>query len=86
MIIIDASPVLTGADSLLVGQHADAAILSVRRDISQMQKVTAATDRLVSVGVPVLGAVVNGDVIELRAGEANLAAPEAAEQPALTNA
>lgn len=86
MIIIDASPVLTGADSLLVGQHADAAVVSVRRDVSQMPKVSAATDRLVSVGIPVLGAVVNGDGIELRAGEVPLAAAEASDQPALTNA
>jgi capsular exopolysaccharide synthesis family protein len=87
VIIIDASPVLTSPDALLSGQHADAAILSVRRDVSQMPKVTAALDRLGSVGIPVLGAVVNGPHVELRSSEQAMAQPTAEEEkPALTNA
>ena len=53
MIIIDSSPVLTGADSLLLGQFADSAVMSVRRDVSQLPKVNAAVDRLGSVGIPI---------------------------------
>ena len=87
IIIIDASPVLTSPDSLLLGQQADAVILSVRRDVSQMPKVTAALDRLSSVAVPILGSVVNGSNVELRAGETTaVAATPSEEQPALTNA
>jgi capsular exopolysaccharide synthesis family protein len=59
-IVLDAAPVLTYADTLLMGVHSDAAILSVRRDVSQLQKVHEARERMESVGVKVLGAVVNG--------------------------
>ncbi len=87
VIIIDASPVLTSPDALLIGQHADCAMLSVRRDISQTPKVNAAVDRLQSVGVPLLGAVVNGSSVEVRSGNTPIAAPESEEEkPALANA
>jgi capsular exopolysaccharide synthesis family protein len=59
-VIIDAAPILTYADTLLLGAHVDAAVLSVRRDVSQMHKVHEAKERLESVGIRVLGAVVNG--------------------------
>lgn len=59
-IIIDGAPVLTYADTLLLGAHVDAAVLSVRRDVSQMHKVHEARERMESVGIRVLGAVVNG--------------------------
>jgi tyrosine-protein kinase Etk/Wzc len=59
-VIIDAAPVLTYADTLLMGAHTDAAVISVRRDVSQMPKVSEAKERLESVGIRVLGAVVNG--------------------------
>ncbi|HEY2827122.1 MAG TPA: polysaccharide biosynthesis tyrosine autokinase [Pirellulales bacterium] len=59
-VIIDAAPVLTYADTLLMGSHTDAAVLSVRRDVSQLHKVHEAKERLESVGIRVLGAVVNG--------------------------
>ena len=59
-IVIDAAPVLTYADTLLVGGHVDAAVLSVRRDVSKIQKVNDARERMESVGIRVLGAVVNG--------------------------
>ena len=88
MIILDASPVLTSPDALLTGQHVDSALLSVRRDVSQTPKVNAAVDRLTSVGVPLLGAIVNGSNIEVRGGQPQIAAAEEREdeQPALTNA
>jgi capsular exopolysaccharide synthesis family protein len=86
VVIMDSSPVLTSADALLLGQHADAALLSVRRDVSQLPKVAAACDRLTSVGVHVLGAVVNGADVELRRGELNVDEETNVEQPALINA
>jgi len=59
-IIVDAAPVLTYADTFLMGAHIDAAILSVRRDVSQLHKVYEAREKMESVGIRVLGAVVNG--------------------------
>jgi polysaccharide biosynthesis transport protein len=60
-VIIDAGPVLSIADPLLMGQHVDAVILSVMRDVSQAHRVYEAAERLREVGVKVLGAVVNGE-------------------------
>jgi capsular exopolysaccharide synthesis family protein len=59
-IVVDSSPVLAAADSLVVGQHADAVILSLLRDVSQVPPVQAAAQKLTSLGIRVLGAVVNG--------------------------
>ncbi len=59
-VVIDAGPVLKVADPLLLGQHVDATILSVLRDVSQIPKIYEASQRLQSVGINVLGAVVNG--------------------------
>ena len=59
-IVVDSHPVLAATDSLLIGQHADAVILSVLRDVSQMPRVYAASQKLTSLGIRVLGAVVNG--------------------------
>jgi succinoglycan biosynthesis transport protein ExoP len=59
-VIIDAAPVLTYSDMLLMGAHVDAAVLSVRRDVSQMHRVYESRERMESVGIRVLGAVVNG--------------------------
>ena len=59
-IVIDSHPVLPATDSLLIGQRVDAVILSVLREVSQMPRVYAASQRLSSLGIRVLGAVVNG--------------------------
>ncbi len=59
-IVIDTAPVLTYADTLLIGGQVDAAVLSVRRDVSRIHKVNDARERMESVGIRVLGAVVNG--------------------------
>jgi capsular exopolysaccharide synthesis family protein len=59
-ILIDSHPVLVAADSLLVGQHADAVILSLLRDRSQVHVAFAACQRLASLGIRIIGAVVNG--------------------------
>ena len=59
-VVIDAAPVLNYADTLLMAAHVDAAVLSVRRDVSQLHKVYEARERMESVGIRILGAVVNG--------------------------
>jgi capsular exopolysaccharide synthesis family protein len=60
-IILDSAPVLTVADSLSIGQHADASIVSVLKDVSQGAKVFDAVERLRGVGINVMGTVVNGE-------------------------
>ncbi len=59
-VVVDSSPVLPVADSLLLGQHVDGVIFSVLCDVSRLPKVTAAQHRLAMLGVPTLGAVVIG--------------------------
>jgi hypothetical protein len=44
----------------MIGQDADAVILSLLRDRSQAHIVNAACQRLSSLGIRILGAVVNG--------------------------
>jgi capsular exopolysaccharide synthesis family protein len=66
-ILIDSSPVLPVSDALLLGQHADAVIFSVLRNVSQLPKVYAAYQRVGGLGIPILGAVVNGVRDELYA-------------------
>ena len=87
-IVIDASPVLTSPDALLLGQNSDAAVISVRKDVSQVPKVTAACEQLTAVGIPILGSVLNGGRIETRSGTKLVEIPEHDEKPAIaaTNA
>jgi capsular exopolysaccharide synthesis family protein len=59
-IVIDSHPVLAATDSLLLGQHADAVLLSVLREVSRSPRVYSACQRLASLGIRLLGAVVNG--------------------------
>jgi capsular exopolysaccharide synthesis family protein len=59
-VVIDSHPVLSATDSLLIGRQADAVLLSVLREVSQMPRVYAASQQLTAVGIRVLGAVVNG--------------------------
>lgn len=60
IVIIDAPPVLAVPDALLLGRWADGAVLAVRHDASRFPLVERANKRLGSIGIPVLGAVVNG--------------------------
>ena len=60
IVIIDAPPVLAVPDALLLGRWTDGAILAVRHDTSRFPLVERANKRMASVGVRVLGAVVNG--------------------------
>jgi capsular exopolysaccharide synthesis family protein len=59
-VVVDTGPVLTFADTLLLGSHADAAVLAILRDVSQIPMVYEARERLEAIGVPVLGGVVGG--------------------------
>lgn len=59
-LVVDTPPVLPVADALLVSQHVDGVILSVLRNVSRIPRVREAHDRLSTLGVRVLGAVVNG--------------------------
>jgi capsular exopolysaccharide synthesis family protein len=59
-IVVDSHPVLPATDSLLIGQHVDAVLLALMRDVSQLPRVHTAAQRLTNLGIRVLGAVVNG--------------------------
>ncbi len=59
-IVVDSHPVLAATDSLLLGQHVDAVLLSILRDVSRSPHVYTASQRLATLGIPTLGAVVNG--------------------------
>jgi len=59
-IVIDAGPVLAFSDALLLGQQSDVAVVVTMRDVSRVRLVSAAVDKLRSVGIRVLGTVVNG--------------------------
>lgn len=60
-VIVDSAPVLPVADTLLLGQQVDAVLFSILRDVSRINHVHAAYDRLSRLGVRMLGAVINGD-------------------------
>jgi succinoglycan biosynthesis transport protein ExoP len=64
-IIVDSAPLLPVVDSLLLGQHADGVIISVLREVSQLPQVHTAVERLDSVGVRILGVIMNGVVADV---------------------
>src|SRR5262249_22607922 len=59
-VVIDSSPLLLVADPLLMARDTDGVVLSVLRNVSQIDNVVQARDRLKSLGIKVLGVVVNG--------------------------
>jgi Mrp family chromosome partitioning ATPase len=59
-VVVDTGPALAFADTMLMGSHADAAVMSILRDVSQIPKVYEARERLEAIGVMVLGGVVGG--------------------------
>ncbi len=59
-IVVDTSPLLLMADTLLLAKAADAAMLSVLVGYSRLGAIALSQERLKSMGIPVLGAVVNG--------------------------
>jgi succinoglycan biosynthesis transport protein ExoP len=58
-IIVDSAPVLPVVDTMLVSQQVDAVLFSVMRDVSRVPLVQAAHERLATLGVKMLGAVVS---------------------------
>ena len=64
-IILDSSPILPVADALLLGQNVDGVLLTVMRDLSRCPAVHAAQQRLESLGIKTLGAVLIGAKNEL---------------------
>jgi capsular exopolysaccharide synthesis family protein len=59
-ILIDSSPVLPVVDPLLLSRHADIVLLSVLRNVSRMKNVYTACQRLTTIGVHSLRAVMSG--------------------------
>ncbi len=59
-VLVDACPILPVADALLVGRHVDGVLLSLLVDVSQVDRVNTACQKLSAINVPLLGAVVNG--------------------------
>jgi capsular exopolysaccharide synthesis family protein len=60
LIVVDSPPILPVTDGLLLGQEADGVVFSIFREVSRMPAVQAAWNRLDSLGIRMLGAVVNG--------------------------
>jgi capsular exopolysaccharide synthesis family protein len=58
-VLIDSHPVLEAADALHIGRQSDVVLLSVLNGVSQMPRVYAASQQMTSLGIRVLGAVVN---------------------------
>lgn len=59
-VIIDGAPLIPVADSRVVSQFVDGAILSAIKDKSRMRQVVAAKDLLAAYGTPIQGVVVAG--------------------------
>ena len=59
-IILDSSPILPVTDSLLLARHVDGVLFSVLQNVSSLPAVHEAYQRLASLGVVMLGAVVSG--------------------------
>jgi polysaccharide biosynthesis transport protein len=59
-IVIDSSPVLPVADSLLLAQHVDGVLLALFHEVSRLPLVHAAYQKLSMVGVRMVGAVISG--------------------------
>lgn len=59
-VIIDGAPVLGLSDSLSIGQYIDGAILTVLRDHSGVRSIHQASELLKSLGIRLIGCVVNG--------------------------
>jgi capsular exopolysaccharide synthesis family protein len=64
-IIVDSSPVLPVADTLLLAPHVDGVLFSILRDVSRVPEVYSAQQRLAPLGVRTLGAVAIGMASDL---------------------
>ncbi len=76
-IIVDSHPVLPATDSLVLGQHVDAVLVSVMKEVSQMHLMHKACQQLATLGIRVFGAVVNGVPVKTY-GKTNMGQPVAA--------
>jgi polysaccharide biosynthesis transport protein len=59
-VIVDSAPVLPVADSQVICQQADGVIFAILRDVSRLPQIYSAHERLASLRIRILGAVVNG--------------------------
>lgn len=59
-VIVDTPPVLPVVDTRVIGEHADAAVLSVMKDKSRIPQIIATHETLKAHGIPVMGVVVSG--------------------------
>ncbi len=59
-VVVDGSPILPVVDSLLASQHVDSVVLSIRRDVSTLNRVQSACDQLAQFGVNEVMAVLTG--------------------------
>jgi Mrp family chromosome partitioning ATPase len=81
-VIVDGSPILPVVDALLTSQHVDAVVLSVRRDVSQADRVRAACAQLEAFGVEQYVAVLTGTSEDLYYyGNQELVTPDGAHRP-----
>jgi capsular exopolysaccharide synthesis family protein len=60
LVLVDSGPILAACEPLLLGQHADGVVLTVRRNVTTAPAMEAAYQRLRLLGIRVIGAVVNG--------------------------
>ena len=74
-IIIDSSPILPVPDALMLGKHADAALISVMKDVSRMPAVYQAQQRLEALQIRVLGTVISGEKTERYGHSVNYGQP-----------
>jgi capsular exopolysaccharide synthesis family protein len=78
-VVIDSSPMLLVTDALLMARHTDGVVMSVLRNVSEVEAVAQARDRLATLGINVLGVVINGlDAPGHRAAYPYYAAPDSA--------
>lgn len=59
-ILIDSAPVLPVADTLLIAKNVDGVLMSMMVDVSQIERVNVACQKLAALEIPLLGTVVQG--------------------------
>ncbi|WP_029631110.1 polysaccharide biosynthesis tyrosine autokinase [Zavarzinella formosa] len=59
-ILIDSAPILPVADTLLIAKNVDGVLLSMMVDVSQVERVNVACQKLAALDIPLLGTVVQG--------------------------
>ncbi|HQF14975.1 MAG TPA: CpsD/CapB family tyrosine-protein kinase, partial [Thermogutta sp.] len=60
MVLIDSSPLLTTADSMILAHLADGVVLSVVQDRTRLPRLFEAVQRLRAVDLPLIGIVIHG--------------------------